>query len=298
MSVTDSLSVNEPLIIAAMARRSALIDTARTTPVPAPNVDARAPATTPPRSILSDITIEYGPQDLLGRFFLAAETAARARGIFLSFAPLEDLVAVNRANPETWRPLLPLFDPAVSGVTPSTGFAMLGRNIAGEIVVTQAARLYHWHTTSFRREAESLKVFYADPERSARPGERVPITAPTADKIFGSVVFSGAVWFRPDFRGKWLTGILPRLSRALAYTRWSSDVTMTIMAEPLVHAGTAERAGYTAIDWDLTLINTAVGTNIRCAVLSMRTDEMLADLADFMLRPEAQIDPVVHQRRA
>ena len=105
----------------------------------------------------AELQIVHGPVDLLGRFFLWADSEARDRGVTLSFAPLEELVAVNRANSDTWRPLVPLFDPAVGSINEQTGFAILGRNHAGEVVATQAARLYDWSTTCFRDEARYSK---------------------------------------------------------------------------------------------------------------------------------------------
>jgi hypothetical protein len=36
-------------------------------------------------SLITDITVEHGPVDLLGRLFLKADSAARARGVALSF---------------------------------------------------------------------------------------------------------------------------------------------------------------------------------------------------------------------
>src|SRR5215813_2931016 len=117
------------------------------------------------RPLLSDITVEHGPVDLLGRLFLKADTAARRRGVTLSFAPMQDLMDVNRANPETWRPLLPLFDPACGGITDDNSFCILGHNAKGEVVATQAARLYDWADTSFHEEASSLRLFYAEPAR-------------------------------------------------------------------------------------------------------------------------------------
>src|SRR5262249_41483700 len=84
---------------------------------------APAPAKRPPaRSLLQDITAEHGPIDLLGRFFLKADTAARRRNVTLAFAPMQDLVDTNRSHRETWRPLLPLFDPASGGISEEDSF--------------------------------------------------------------------------------------------------------------------------------------------------------------------------------
>jgi oxygen-independent coproporphyrinogen-3 oxidase len=115
------------------------------------------------------------------------------------------------------------------------------------------------------------------------------------DDIFGRVAYSGGVWFRPDYRGRFLTGILPRISRAFAFSRWYTDVTTTLMAEALVDKGVAARCGYTHIDWDVTLRNTRLGT-FRCALLAMRTDQMLDDLGRFLEQIDAQVDGRIEDR--
>ena len=86
------------------------------------------------RPWLDQVDIGYGPADLLGRFFLAADTALRERGVTLSFATFDELMAANRANSDTWRPILSIFDPAVSDISPEASLALIGRNAAGEIV--------------------------------------------------------------------------------------------------------------------------------------------------------------------
>jgi hypothetical protein len=247
------------------------------------------------RSLLDGIAIDFGPVDLLGRFFLAADVAARARGITLSFGTLEDLVALNRRHSDTWRPLLPIFDPAYGGTDDGNSFAILGRNRAGDVVATQAARLYPWTKTTFAAEAASLGLFYADPERHRLPNERIAVTAPSAERVTGRVTYSGGVWFHPDYRGRFLTAILPRISRAIAFTRWYTDVTTTIMAEKIVHSGVATRCGYSEIGWDVTLQETRTGT-VRCALLTMGTAEMLADLGTFLEQIGPQVDRGIDDR--
>lgn len=247
------------------------------------------------KSLLDGVTLDYGPVSLLGRFFLAADAAARQRGVSLSFGTIGDLLDVNRRNPDTWRPLVTIFDPTFGALTDANSFAILGRNRAGEVVATQAARLYSWTDTNFLEQAASLGLFYPDPGRQRLADERIEVTARSADRLFGRVTYSGGVWFRPDYRGRFLTGILPRISRAYAFTRWYTDVTTTLMAEQLVERGVAARCGYTDIDWDVTLRNTRLGT-FRCALLAMRTDEMLADLGRFLEQVKPQVDGRVYDR--
>jgi hypothetical protein len=118
---------------------------------------------------------------------------------------------------------------------------------------------------------------------SAR-ADRCEITAPVAEKITGRVVFSGGVWYRPDFRGKDLATILPRISRAYAFTRWNSDFTIGWMADAVIAGGMAERVGYTKLEHScIELVASPLG-EVRCALGWMQPDELLADLAAIMDR--------------
>ena len=195
----------------------------------------------------AQLKIKYGPVGVLGRFFLWADSAARDRGVTLSFASFQDLIEANKANSDSWRPLFPVFDEVLGGITPETGFVLLGRDKGGRVVATQAARIYDWSESTLKDEAASLRMFYADPDAALARGDRCEITTPVAEKITGRVVFSGAVWYQRDFRGKDLATILPRISRAYAFTRWNSDFTVGMMADAVIAGGMAERVGYTKL---------------------------------------------------
>jgi len=244
------------------------------------------------------ITVGFGPAGLLGRFFLKADAAARARGVTLSLAPVQQLVETNLSHSATWRPLLPLFNPAVGGITDETGLCIIGRNAEGEIVATQGARLYDWSNSNFHEAATSLRMFYADPERQSRPGEQCRVSAPSARDIRGRVVLSGAGWYRPDHRGRLLSSILPRISRALAYTRWQSDYTIGLIAEPVVSGGMARRAGFTNVEPSVELIASPVGDRVCCALVWMQPTQLFDDLAEFLSDFDAQVDAGIHHRRA
>jgi hypothetical protein len=252
-------------------------------------VAANAGAPKAGTKLLDGIALEFGPVDLLGRFFLLANEAARSRGVTLSFGTLHDLVAVNRRNSSTWRPILPIFDPAFGALDDTNSFAILGHDHKGDVVVTQAARLYNWTKTNFLEEADNLGLFYPNAAAQKWPNERIEVTASSARRVTGRVCYSGGVWFRPDYRGRMLTAILPRISRACAYTRWSTDITTTIMADTIAHSGVAARCGYTEIGWDVTLRETRTGS-VRCALLTMPQSEMLDDLGRFLQQIEPEID--------
>ena len=243
----------------------------------------------------TQLKIKHGPVGLLGRFFLWADSAVRDRGVTLSFASLQDLIEANKANADSWRPLVPVFDEALGGATPQTAFVLIGRDKHGEVVATQAARLYDWPETSLKDEATSLRMFYADPDAAFAREDRCEITAPIAEKITGRVVFSGGIWYRRDFRGKDLGTILPRISRAYAFTRWHSDFTLGMMGDAVIAGGLAARAGYTKIEHSsVELVVSPLG-GTRCGLAWMQSDELLADLAAIMDRVPV---PVIASRTA
>jgi hypothetical protein len=235
------------------------------------------------RSFLNDIEVTFGPAGLIGRVFLAADAAARERGVFLSFAPMQELVALNQANRDSWRPLLPIFDPECGRFDASCAFCILGRTARGEVVLTQAARFFDWQGTSFHEEATSLRLFYHDPARWRREGEAAEVSAPSARLIRGKVAFTGAHWCRTDYRGKGLPAITPRIARALAFTRWDVAYTCTIMAQDVYSRGVAQRAGYPYVEWGVHLKNNPVGTLMTALLWSDRAS-ILADLDDFLRR--------------
>ncbi|MGA7806676.1 MAG: hypothetical protein WCB02_18925, partial [Bradyrhizobium sp.] len=96
------------------------------------------------------------------------------------------------------------------------------------------------------------------------------------------VVFSGAGWYRPDFRGKGLATILPRISRAYAFTSWLTDFTISIFADAVLAGGMAERSGYTKVEpASVELLESPAGT-LRAAFVSMATAENLADITAIL----------------
>ena len=249
------------------------------------------------RAFVDSIRIQYGPPALLGRFFLKAYCAARDRGVTLSFASFEDLARVNAANRQTWFPLFPAFDPVLGGANPDNGVCLLGRNAQGEVVATQAGRLFDWRATTFYDEATSLRLLYQHPQYQKRPLETCIVTAPSAKKITGYVLFSGAAWYRRDYRGKSLVAILPRICRAYAFTRWAMDYTISMMSEAVIKGGIPNRNGFSDIEWAVMLTGAAMG-DTRFGLSYLDEPRLLSDLEAFMTSFDTQIDPVIANRSA
>lgn len=234
-------------------------------------------------SFMKDLVLKHGPKEFLQRFLVAADAEVRARGVSLSFASLEELLAVNRANADSWRPLLPIFRSDCNDIKPESMLCLLGRNAEGEVVLAQGARLFDWRGTSFGEAASSLRLFYDEPDLWRGEDEAIEVTAPSASMISGLVGYTGAHWCRKDFRHRGLTGITPRITRALIMGLWSVDYVCTIMAEDIFVRGVAARAGYHNVDWALQLKNTPTGT-FKAAFLWNDPPGILADLEDWLAK--------------
>jgi hypothetical protein len=250
-------------------------------------------------NFLADVRIDNGPRQLLSRLFLRGDTLLRERGINLKFAPLEELLAVNRRNSDSWRPLLPIFDAEECGFNDDNGFCLLAYTSSGQCVAAQAARLYDLAGTSFKDEVESLRLFYPDPEKQRHEGERIVVTAPLASEFTSPTVFSGAVWYHPSMRKQGLTSILPRLTKAMSQTRWDTDVTLSFMAEEVVKAGTAPRTGYYHVDWSIDLIDTPVAAGtVHSAMIWSSREELIDYFSGLLPLRDPEVDAVVHHRSA
>jgi hypothetical protein len=239
------------------------------------------------KTLFSQITLRHGPASVLGRAILAAEQLALTKGVHLSFVTGHALLAVNEANRDTWLPLISVFDVRFNALDDGNAFFILGRNAAGDVVACQAGRLYEWERTSFKEECEGLTMFYRDPHCMKLPGEEWTVSALAAKGMSGRVAFSGAAWYRRDYRGIGLVEWLPRLSRALAKGLWDTDVTVTVMAENNVKKGVYPRNGYRNAEWAVEAVNGRMGT-LRYALLWSKSTEMIEDLEQFLrdLTPE------------
>ncbi len=238
------------------------------------------------RSFLEDLTIEHGPADLLGRFFLAADAACRERGVLLSFASFDELLAANEANRDSWKPLFPAFHPAYHRHTNDNSFAFVGRNENGDVVLTQAAIVLRVFDKPLHEMAAALRVNYSDPARMAGPGERCIPSAPSMKTMMGTILLGGATWFHPSMRKSGLAEITPRISRAYGYTRFKTDYTTSFMVAGPLKGGLAKKANFPHIEWGVEFENSPLG-NFSSAFCWMEPDFLLNDLREWLDRNSA-----------
>lgn len=260
---------------------------------------APAPKPAPHPHLITDITVEHGPVDILGRFFLKADTAARARGLTMSFGTFEELLEVNRKNRASWPTITTMYDHrhCPRGVAADRAFCIMGRSAKGEVVTTNAGRIFRLDDDSLHDQAASLRMFYDEPDRMKAPEERCEVSAPIARSMRGILLINGAVWVHPDFRKRQLSNIIPRVARAYALTRWNIGNSMGFMMEGPTRGGVIDSVGYPHREWELRLFNAPNG-NPRCCLAWMDARELIEDLSEFLAGFDAQVDERVQLRRA
>ncbi len=180
------------------------------------------------------LTIKHGPPRLLSRFVLEGDKAARQIGISLRLRhDFDELLYFNKQKVSngTWYPLMRMFNPEYNDLIPENAYWISGEDEHGEIVATHAGRVHYWPETTLEKEVDGL-LYGAGVD-----GQPCIVTAPDAKVITGVVVYGGSAWVRPDFRGKRLSQLLPRLGRAYALARWPIDWGISIVAPVLVQKG-------------------------------------------------------------
>jgi GNAT superfamily N-acetyltransferase len=221
------------------------------------------------------LTVKHGPAELLSRFALEADKATRERGVFARLRyDFDELLYLNKERTACgdWYRLPNMFHPEYSELSPENSYWIAGENEDGEIVATQAGRIYYWPETTLEQEARLM--FYAGREQ----GQRCAVTAADAKLIGGVVFYGGSVWVRPDFRKQQLAQILPRMGRAYALARWPVDWGISLVAPMLVDKGVAAGYGYKHVSYSVFYPGSPWG-DIEFALVSLCAVEAYDDFA-------------------
>jgi hypothetical protein len=187
------------------------------------------------------LTVKHGPARLLSRFVLEGDKAARQMGLRLRLRhDFGELLYLNEREVAhgNWFKLVNMYNPAYCELSPENSYWISGENEEGDIVLTQAGRIYYWPETSLAEEAHSM--FYA----GHGEGQLCNVTAQAAGRIGGVVFCAGSHWIRPDFRGHQLSHLLARLGRAYAMSRWPVDWAIALVAPVLIEKGVSAGYGY------------------------------------------------------
>ena len=111
------------------------------------------------------LTIKYGPAPLLARFVLDGDRVARDMGIRLRLRyDFGELLYLNKQPTArgNWYRLTHMFNLEYSDLSAENSYWISGENDHGEIIATQAGRVYYWPDTSLEQEARLM--FYGGHE--------------------------------------------------------------------------------------------------------------------------------------
>jgi hypothetical protein len=224
------------------------------------------------------LTVKHGPARLLATFVLEGDKAARQTGIRLRLrVDFHELVYVNKERTlrGDWFRLVDMFNPEYCDLSAENSYWISGEDKNGEVVLTQAGRIFYWPGTTLEDEARLM--FYGGHDR----GQQCVVTAPAAKSITGVVFCAGSHWIRPDFRGIHFSQLLGRLGRAYALARWPVDSAIALITPALVEKGVATGYGYRHQSRSIRFPASPLG-DLELVVNYLSASEAYADLANFL----------------
>ena len=226
------------------------------------------------------LTVKHGPAPLLSRFVLEGDKAARQMGLRLRLRhDFGELLYLNQREVAhgNWFTLVNMYNPAYCELSPENSYWISGENEQGDIVLTQAGRIYYWPETSLAEEARSM--FYAGHDE----GQLCKVTAPAARRIGGVVFCAGSHWIRPDFRGRRLSHLLARLGRAYAMARRPVEWAIALVAPVLVSKGVSAGYGYKHASYSIFYPASAWG-DLEVVLAYLSHEEAYDDIAEYLGR--------------
>ncbi len=180
----------------------------------------------------------------IAEYIAGTEKVVSELGITIEVgSDFEFFCSIPKQQPER-HDVSPIFDPSECAVSASNGFWLIGRNISGEIVLTQAIKLVPVGDAGFLSHlSENLADYRPKGDRLDIARSQVHLTD-RAGRLSGDLCYYGELWIKRSYRGSCLTAVMPRLMFAIAIAKWSPNVVFGVM-EPLAACkGLAAREGF------------------------------------------------------
>ena len=247
--------------------------------------------------LLDGLQVQYGPVTLLGRFFLLADALLANAGVTLFRTSLAEAAATQAANADSWHMFPPMLDSRLSSIPSEFSYGLLGRNDRGEVVCAQGGRVYDVPGRSFADLVLDQSFFFGAEIPPAPGFPTASVTAPSASMVKGRFVYSGGLWIHPDYRGKHLAGVLPRLSRCYALAMWDTEFTVGMVREDNAIPKLLAAYGYNRIEPRFTITGLAP-TPLSWLLMIMERSELIADLTRFVDAHASQIDAAIRDGSA
>lgn len=158
--------------------------------------------------------------ELLQAYVDKTVTAFASAGLVFSVESELAAWADTMRNAPSITAVSPSFDPEHSWLTPANSFWVCLRDDSGKAVGCICSRLFE--TDDMMQIIRSYRLFFdRKPVLDLRP---LRLVAPDDVPIMsGRVGYTGGYWLHPDWRGRGLSRLLPRINRALALRHFDLD---------------------------------------------------------------------------
>ncbi len=196
--------------------------------------ESRTTLALPGTPLLQAIKIRTEPRGEFARFFLRAEQLLFDEGITVQSVEPSTLVEVNEANRDSWPPLFGAMDYRKQPITAADMSTLIGYDRDGMAVATTAVRRLDYTTTNAYDELTSLRLIFGDTAEEMRAKSAFELTAPSAPRISGRVLYHGGVWVHPRHRKRGFTRIMPKLNRYFALSQKEFDFEIAMASAALL----------------------------------------------------------------
>lgn len=188
----------------------------------------------PGKAFLQAVKIKTEPRGEFARFFLRAEQLLFDEGIAVRSVEPQTLVEVNEANRDSWPPLFGAMDYRQQPITSDDMSTLVGYDRDGLAVATTAVRRLDYSKTNAFDELTSLRLIFGDKAKEMRAIAAFELTAPSAPRITGRILYHGGVWVHPRYRKHGLTRIMPKLNRYFALSNRTYDFEIAMASAALL----------------------------------------------------------------
>ena len=215
-------------------------------------------------ALLDAVSIRHGPMKLLNKAFLAGEAHGLQAGVHIRVnSDMAELVAANRLRLQSWSPIVPIFNPVHSDVSPDTAFWLSAHDRQDDsMIATCAVRRLDIKPGGLLDEFTSLRIFYRDPTTARAAGTicfaEGPVLAHAAE-VHGKTAYIGALWTDPCYRGRNIVYIFGKIARALAVAHWNVDSVFGIFRVDIAAKGVLPHYGYSHLSRVISVRNSYRG---------------------------------------
>jgi hypothetical protein len=192
------------------------------------------------------MTARTGIFDPLKIARVVALLESKLNGIGLSAEISHDFkeLSVLRAALRDNHPVCPLFDPAVTTLSPERAFWLALRDAQSNIVGLQAFRLDRADPNLADWALGWILGIYLKRSELILPEELLPCTTSVTQRISGWTAYQGEVWLHESMRGRGLLEEFSRFGVILAHLKWQPEAIWALTSEEMAKRGAALRMGY------------------------------------------------------